>query len=63
MGQYLCCTTSQAVPKEEQKEAVGLVMDFGKPDVNAVNNEGKTALDIATEKNDESLVKFLLKYD
>ena len=45
------------------KEAVGLVMDFGKPDVNAVNNEGKTALDIATEKNDESLVKFLLKYD
>ena len=45
------------------KKAVGLVMDFGKPDVNAVNNEGKTALDIATEKNDESLVKFLLKYD
>lgn len=45
------------------KEAVDLVMDFGKPDVNAVNNEGKTALDIATEKNDESLVKFLLKYD
>ena len=45
------------------KKAVGLVMDFGKPDVNAVNNEGKTVLDIATEKNDESLVKFLLKYD
>lgn len=45
------------------KEAVGLVMDFGKPDIHAVNNEGKTALDIATEKNDESLVKFLLKYD
>ena len=44
------------------KEAVGLVMDFGKPDVNAVNNEGKTVLDIATEKNDEALIKFLLKY-
>jgi len=37
-------------------------MDFGSPDVNAVNNEGKTALDIATEKNNETLVKFLLKY-
>ena len=44
------------------KEAASLVMDFGTPDVNAVNNEGLTALDIATEKNDESLVKFLLKY-
>ena len=44
------------------KEAVSLVMEFGIPDVNAVNNEGLTALDIATEKNDESLVKFLLKY-
>lgn len=37
-------------------------MDFGNPDVNAVNNEGETALDIAAEKNDEALVKFLLKY-
>lgn len=44
------------------KEAAALVMDFGAPNVNAVNNEGKTALDIATEKNDEALVKFLLKY-
>ena len=44
------------------KEAAALVMDFGIIDVNAVNNEGLTAIDIATEKNDESLVKFLLKY-
>ena len=44
------------------KEAAALVMDFGTPNVNAVNNEGKTVLDIATEKNDEALVKFLLKY-
>ena len=44
------------------KEAATLVMDFGTPDVNAVNNEGLTALDIAANKNDESLVKFLLKY-
>ena len=45
------------------KEAAALVTDFGTPDVNAVNNEGKTALDIAVEKNDEALVKFLLKYN
>ena len=45
------------------KEAAALVTDFGTPDVNAVNNEGKTALDIAAEKNDEAFVKFLLKYN
>ena len=44
------------------KEAAALVTDFGTPDVNAVNNEGKMALDIAAEKNNETLVKFLLKY-
>lgn len=44
------------------KEAAALVMDFGSPDVSAVNNEGLSALDIAMEKNDETLVKFLLKY-
>jgi ankyrin repeat protein len=44
------------------KEAASLVMDFGTPDVTAVNNEGLSAIDIATEKNDEALVKFLLKY-
>ena len=38
------------------------VTDFGTLNVNAVNNEGLTALDIAVKKNDESLVKFLLKY-
>ena len=45
------------------KEAAALVTDFGTPDVNVMNNEGKTALDIAAEKNDETLVKFLLKYN
>ena len=44
------------------KDAAALVTDFGIPDVNAVNNEGLTALDIAAKKNEESLVKFLLKY-
>ena len=43
------------------KEAAALVMDFGTPNVNAVNNEGKTVLDIATEKNDEALVKIFTK--
>ena len=44
------------------KKAVGILFDFGRPDIVAVNNEGKTAIDIATEKNDETLVKYLLKY-
>ena len=44
------------------KDAAALVTDFGTLNVNAVNNEGLTALDIAAKKNDESLVKFLLKY-
>jgi ankyrin repeat protein len=37
-----------------------LLLDFG-ADPKAVNNDGKTALDIATEKNNEPLVKLLLK--
>ena len=32
------------------KEATELVMEFGTPDVSAVNNEGLTALDIAAKK-------------
>lgn len=43
------------------KKAVEILIDFGRPDVEAVNNEGKTTIDIATEKNDEALVKLLLK--
>lgn len=44
------------------KKAVEVLFDFGRPDIEAVNNEGKTAMDIAAEKNDEILVKYLLKY-
>lgn len=44
------------------KNATDLLADFEVPDVNAVNNEGLTALDIATEKDNEAMVKFLLKY-
>lgn len=44
------------------KNAMDLLADFGVPNLNAVNNEGLTALDIAVEKNNEAMVKFLLKY-
>jgi len=37
-----------------------MLFEFGKVDVNAVNNEEKTAMDIATENNNEPLVKLLL---
>ena len=37
------------------------LLDFGDPKANAVNNAGKTALDIATGLNNEMLVKLLLK--
>lgn len=44
------------------KKAAEILFDFGRPAIETVNNEGKTAIDIATEKNDETLVKFLLKH-
>ena len=44
----------------EAKEAAEILLDFGTPDLSAVNNEGKTALDRATERNNETLVKWLL---
>ena len=44
------------------KKAADLLADFGVPDVAIVNNEGLTALDIATEKGNETMVKFLIKY-
>jgi ankyrin repeat protein len=36
------------------------LFDFGKPDVGAVNNAGKTPLDIAGDQGNEPLVKLLL---
>ena len=50
-----CCDTGA-------KNTMELLADFGVPNVNEVNNEGLTALDIATEKDNEAMVKFLLKY-
>ena len=45
----------------ESRKATEILLDFTLPDVDAVNNEGLTAMDIATSENNESLVKFLLK--
>lgn len=42
------------------KELTELLFDFGFSAVDAVNNEGKTALEIATERDNEPLVKYLL---
>lgn len=46
----------------EAKNAADILFDFGTPDTAAINNEGKTPIDIATERNNEALVKFLLKH-
>lgn len=47
--------------EKESRKATEILLDFTLPDVDAVNNEGLTAMDIATAKNNEALVKFLLK--
>lgn len=39
-----------------------LILDFGEPDVNAVNLFGKTAMDYAVERDNTPLVKLLLPY-
>ncbi|MCL2032555.1 MAG: ankyrin repeat domain-containing protein [Methanomassiliicoccaceae archaeon] len=42
------------------KEMAENLFDFGDPQAGAVNNAGKSALDIAAEKNNDMLVKLLL---
>lgn len=42
------------------KNMAEMLFEFGKVDVGAVSNEGKTALDIAAEADNEPLVKWLL---
>lgn len=42
------------------KETAELLFDFGDPLMEHVNNEGKTAMEIATENDNEELVKYLL---
>lgn len=44
------------------KNAMNLLLDFKFPDIYAINNEGLTALDIATNRNNEAVVEFLLNY-
>ena len=45
--------------KADAKALANVLIDFG-VDITRANNEGKTALDIATEQNNEPLVKLLL---
>ena len=51
-----CCRDSMA------QKTIELLLDFKLPDVNAVNNEGKTAMDVAADYNNDNLVRLLLKY-
>lgn len=37
-----------------------MLFDFGFDNVSAVNNDGKTALEIASDMNNEPLVKLIL---
>lgn len=46
---------------DKSREAAEMLYDYGRPDASAVNNEGKTPLDIATAWNNEFLIRFLLK--
>ena len=43
------------------RKAMELLEDFGMPDSEAANNEGRTAMDVAVEWNNETMVKLLLK--
>lgn len=44
------------------QKAVGLLLDFSLPDAGAVNNDGLTAMDIASEYNNDNFVRLLVKY-
>ena len=44
------------------RQAAELLFEFGRPDVSAADNGGRTPIDIAMRSNNESLVKFLLKH-
>jgi ankyrin repeat protein len=54
---YVARRTYPARPMPQLAE---LLFDFGDPEVSAVDNTGQTALEIATEKQDDALVKLLL---
>jgi len=46
--------------KSLAKNMAEMLFEFGKPDINAVNNDGRSPLDIAVETENEPLVKWLL---
>lgn len=45
----------------QAKAAAELLSDYGMPDIEAVNDEGKTAMDIAAAHRNEVILKYLLK--
>ena len=45
----------------QAKAATELISDYGTPDAGAANNEGKTAVDIASECRNETVLKYLLR--
>ena len=45
----------------QAKAATELLSDYGMPCIDAVNDEGKTAMDIATAYRNEVILKYLLK--
>ena len=51
-----CCRDSMV------QKTVELLLDFKLPDVNVVNNEGKTALDVAADYNNDNFIRLLLKH-
>lgn len=53
---YTACNTNDSVAKE----MADMLFEFDFKNVDVVNNEGKTALDIATERNNEPLIKLIL---
>lgn len=46
----------------QARQAAEILADFSLPDIAWTNNEGQTAIDLATDKGSESLVKFLLRH-
>lgn len=55
---YAACNPS----RQDALFMAELILDFGDPDADTVNSEGKTAMDYAVERDNTPLVKLLLPY-
>lgn len=49
------------IPEGEAEGMAEMMFQFGFKNVEAANNDGKAALEIATDYNNEPLVKLILK--